>query len=109
MNLWWEHGQPAPTEPPDGAVVRIIRDNGDTLLAERDDWSLRTDRTSDAQRHWFVHNHEFLCWDNQPLTWNELVDQVHRLIVFIAVPPEQLAELATTQPKSPGQWGDGDA
>jgi len=117
VNLWWEreHG-PAPGEPPDGAVVRIVRTDGATLLAERDDWSLRTDPTDGdgtptdvPEQRWFLHNHEFPCWDKQPRTWAELVGQAQRLIIFIAVTPHQLAELASAQPGHTGERGDSDA
>jgi len=121
VNLWWERGhQPLPVEPPDGAVVRIVRTDGATLLAERDDWSLRnnpidgdgtppTDADSSTDpRRWFVHNHEPLCWDKQPRTWAELVDQAQRLIIFIAVPPAHLAEPVPVPSRHTGERGDAD-
>ena len=117
MNLWWERGQPAPTEPPDGAVVRIIGADGAVLLAERNDWSLHnhaTDQdtnppTDGHVRRWFLHNHEALCGDKQPRTWDELVDQAQQLIIFVAVAPEQLAELTSTHTDDTGELGDSDA
>lgn len=94
-SLWWERdsGAPAPDEPADGSVVRIVRADGVALLAERDDWSLRSDLTgrdgnplADAhQRRWFVHDPQFL--NTLPQRWDELVDTADRLIIFVAVPP----------------------
>ena len=89
-SLWWERssGTPAPTEPQDGAVVRVVRFDGAMVLAERDDWQPTDHADSEGadaiERRWHLRTPEHVT--GAPLAWRELVDHAQRLIIFAAVP-----------------------
>jgi hypothetical protein len=105
-----------PAEPIDGAVIRFVRDHdGAVLLAERDDWPIGDPPSDvallretgfldeDGRRHWYVH--DIACLGDPPLTWQELVDQADRLIVFVPATLATPATPAIARPHPPAAAG----